>query len=107
MTCEAINKDTFNYLQPKQLRTYQFYILPKIQKEGIEGRQIVLPWGAPTEQISQYVDNFEIYQPKSIIMSRTQYMDFLLNVQAQYSIPPDGLLFTHNITILYNNVPDD
>ena len=53
---EILNKDTFDFLCPKKVRTSWFYILPKIHKPGIPGRPIVLSCGTPTENISFIVD---------------------------------------------------
>ena len=54
---EILNKDTFDFLRPKKVGTSQFYILLKIHKTGIPGRPIVLSCGAPTENISFFVDH--------------------------------------------------
>ena len=45
------DEDTFDFLRPKNARTSQFYIFPKIYKPNILGRTIVLSCGAPLENI--------------------------------------------------------
>ena len=53
---EILDRDTFDFLRPRNVRTSQFYILPEIHKKGIPGRPIVTSCGAPTENISLFVD---------------------------------------------------
>ena len=49
-----LNRDTFEFLLPKDTQTSQFYILPKIHKSGAPDRPIVSSCGAPTKKISKF-----------------------------------------------------
>ena len=53
---KILDKDAFDFLQPKNAKTSQFCILPKLHKKDIPGRPIVSSCGAPTENISLFVD---------------------------------------------------
>ena len=53
-----IDKKIRDFLVPHQPRTARFYLLPKIHKPGNPGRPIVASNGAPTENISRFVDSF-------------------------------------------------
>ena len=46
----VLDKDTFQFLLPKDVRTSRFYILPKLHKPGAPGRPIVSCCGAPTKK---------------------------------------------------------
>ena len=52
-----ISQSTCSYLTTDIDSTQQFYLLPKIHKNGPE-RPIVSDNGGPTERISQFVDHF-------------------------------------------------
>ena len=56
---EMLSRDTFDFLRPKNARTSQFYDLPKIHKKDIPGRPIVSSCGAPTKNISLFVDHHD------------------------------------------------
>ena len=49
----AISKEILNYLPRQKPRTSWFYIVPKIDKDGIPGRPTDSSCGAPTEKIFQ------------------------------------------------------
>ena len=49
---QVIDREVWDFLRPKQVRTARFYILPKIHKTNIPGRPIVSSCGAATENIS-------------------------------------------------------
>ena len=50
-----LDPEAFSYLQPDDPRPGQFYLLPKIHKEGIPGRPIVSAIGHHTEKISEFL----------------------------------------------------
>ena len=52
---QMLHRDSLKFLRPKNARISQFYILLKMQKKDVPGRQIVLSCGAPMENISLFV----------------------------------------------------
>ena len=53
---ELLSKHTRNYLIPHHPRAARFYLLPKIHKPGNPSHPIVSSNGAPTENISAFID---------------------------------------------------
>ena len=53
---KLIKENVADYLTSKSPRTAQFYILPKVHKEGILGRPIISANECLTERISAYID---------------------------------------------------
>ena len=52
----SISSEMFHYLRPQKPQTSQFYILPKIHKNGVPLRPIVSSCRTPTGKISHFVD---------------------------------------------------
>ena len=102
---KIIDRETFNFLRPKNARTSRFYILPKVHKTNIPGRPIVSSCGAPTENISLYVD----YHLSPLVRDLPSYIkdtnDFLTKIQTIGDIPEESLLVTLDVTSLYTNIP--
>ena len=98
-----IFQNTSNYLTTDIDRTQQFYLLPKIHKDidNPPGRPIVSGSGGPTEKISQFVDHFIGPLSESYIRDSTH----MTNVLNKFSMLPDALLCTLDITSLYTNIP--
>ena len=103
----VIDRDAFEFLRPKKIRTSRFYILPKIHKDGIPGRPIVSSCGAPTENISLFVD----YHLSPLVRRIPSYIkdtnDFLLKLQDIRNLPSGSLLVTLDVTSLYTNIPHE
>ena len=102
----VINRDTFEFLRPKKARTARFYIVPKIHKDGIPGRPIVSSCGAPTENISLFV-NYYLSPLVRIPSCIKDTNDFLLKLQDIRNLPTGSLLVTLDVTSLYTNIPHE
>ena len=102
-----IDRHTRDFLSPNQPKTARFYLLPKIHKPGNPGRPIVSSNGAPTENISRYVDHY--IQP--LVAELPSYVrdttDFLNKLQRLPPLPPGSLLVTLDVSSLYTNIPHD
>ena len=60
-----ITDKNYEYLNPKNCKYGQFYLLPKIHKKGIPGRPICSSVNHPTANISKFVDeHITTYVPK-------------------------------------------
>ena len=99
-----IDKETLNYLWPQNPRTSRFYILPNIHKDGIPGRPIILSCGAPTENISQFVDFYLCPLVESIPSYIKDTTDFLCKLKSVGQIPKGSLLLTLDVSALYTNI---
>ncbi|KAK3107779.1 hypothetical protein FSP39_022084 [Pinctada imbricata] len=101
-----IDEDVFEYLCPENPRPGQFYLLPKIHKEGIPGRPIVSAIGHPTEKISQFLD----YHLKDHVEKLPSYLkdttDYIKKTPSQ-NLPTGTLLVTMDVTSLYTNIPHE
>lgn len=53
----SIDTTTKEFLSPLHPRTSRFYLLPKIHKPNNPGRPVISSCGAPTENISVFVDH--------------------------------------------------
>ena len=60
LNSEQIDKNCHEYLSDSNVRTAEFYMLPKIHKNPTNppGRPIVSGNGCPTERISKCIDHF-------------------------------------------------
>ena len=103
----GLDKETMKCLLPEEIRTSRFYILPKIHKPGNPGRPIVSSCGAPTEQISRFVD----YHLAPLVNTLPSYIkdttDFLVKLQNLPPLPPGTLLVTLDVKSLYTNIPHE
>ena len=57
MNRDIINEESKRYLIQTDPKPGQFYILPKVHKQGNPGHPIVSSSSHPTERISQFVDH--------------------------------------------------
>ena len=95
-----INKKIKNYLFPRHPRT-----LPKIYKPGNPGRPIVSSNGAPTENISHFVDCFLQPLATSLPSYIRDTTDFLNRLRRLLPLPPGTLMVTLDVSSLYTNIP--
>ena len=104
---EIINS-CHEYLSDKDIRTAQFYMLPKIHKnrEHPPGRPIVSGNGCPTERISKFVDFFLQPGVKTIQSYIKDTSDFLLMLQSLRNTPRGCILATLDVSSLYTNIPN-
>ena len=102
----VLDRNTFEFLRSKDIRTSRFYILPKLHKPGIPGRPIVSSCGAPTEKISQFID----YHLRPLVTKIPSYIkdtnDFLSKLDG-VCITSESLLVTLDVTSLYTNIPHE
>ena len=80
-------------------------MLPKIHKVGHPARPIVSSSGAPTENISAFVD----YHLHPLVTKLPSYIqdtsDFLRKLQDLPALPDNTLLVTLDVSSLYTNIP--
>ena len=101
-----LDPEAFSYLQPDDPRPGQFYLLPKIHKDGIPGRPIVSAIGHHTEKISEFLDyhlRHHVEKLPSFLKDTTDY----LNKTPSSNLPDGTLLVTMDVTSLYTNIPHD
>ena len=98
---------TFEFLRPRDARTFLFYILPKTHKVGIPGRPIVSLRGSPVEKISLFVDYCLNPLVKKIPSFIKDTNDFLCKLQNVQNVPSNSLLVTLDLSSLYTNIPQD
>ena len=83
----------------------QFYILPKIHKQGNPGRPTVSSNSHPTERISQFVD----YHLKPLVQTTQSFIKdtthFLNKLEQLGQLPQNALLVTLDVSSLYTNIP--
>ena len=94
----------YEALCPIDCRPGQFYLLPKINKEGMPGRPIVSAIRHPTEKISEFIDlnlRPHVEELPSYLKDTTDY----LNKTPSSDLPEDTLLVTMDVTSLYTNIP--
>ena len=102
--------DTF----PSEMRTPQFYILPKTHKEfddslplGYPGRPIVSACNSSTDNISKYID----YVLKPLIQSLPSYVkdttDFFQKLKSTKLAHANSYLVTLDVSSLYTNIPHE
>ena len=100
--------DTF----PSEIRTPQFYILPKTHKEfddnlplGYPGRPIVSACNSSTDNISKYID----YVLKLLMQSLPSYVkdttDFIQKLKSFKLAHANSYLVTLDVSSLYTNIP--
>nr|XP_022316718.1 uncharacterized protein LOC111120285 [Crassostrea virginica] len=101
-----IGDNVYETLNPIDCRPGQFYLLPKIHKEGMPGRPIVSAIGHPTEKISEYIDLHlrpHVEKLPSYLKDTTDY----INKTPSTDLPDHTLLVTMDVTSLYTNIPHD
>ena len=103
-----IHISCYNYLADSNVRTAQFYMLPKIHKtlQNPPGRPIVSGNGCPTERVSQFIDHFLQPCVKNIRSYIKDTTDFLFMLESIGDLPPNCLLVTLDVASLYTNIPN-
>ena len=105
LTEGLISEKNFNYLLVDQPKAGRFYLLPKIHKAGNPGRPIVSANGHPTEKISEFVDLHLQPHVQNLPSYLQDTTDFLRKQDALGPLPPDTLLVSMDVTLLYTNIP--
>ena len=103
-----MDEKTYKTLKTENIRTPNFYILPKIHKELCPGRPILSANGCPTEKISGYIDayiNPLVQQTPSYIKDTTHFLQLIHEIQTP--LPENTLLVTLDVSSLYTNIPHD
>ena len=103
-----ITESVWEYLTTDNLRTSEFYLLPKIHKNIFPppGRPIISGNGSPTERISKFVDFFlKPFCPRlpSYVKDTTHLLNILHDIT---DIPANTLLVTLDVQSLYTNIPN-
>ena len=97
---------TKEFLTSYFLRAARFCLLSKIHKPGHLGRPIVASNGAPTENVSLFVNNF--LKPCSVRIASyiLDMSDFLNELKELPVLPTEKLLLvTLDVDSLYTNIP--
>ena len=92
-------------LTNKDPKTPNFYLLPKIHKNGVPGRPMLSANGCPTEKLSALVDCYlQPHVPKlaSYVRDTKQFIQKIENIQ---NIPPNSFLVSFDVVSLYTNIP--
>ena len=87
-------------------KTTQFYISPKIYKEGNPGRPVVSSINCHTANISKYVD----YHLQPIVKQISSYVkdtnNFINKINAVKIVLKNSYLATMDVRSLYTNIPN-
>ena len=101
---QLINKNIANGLKKPSPRIPQFYVSPKIHKEGNPGCPMVSSINCHTANISKYVD----YHLQPIVKQTSSYVkntnDFVNKINAVKSVPKNSYLVTMDVTSVYTNI---
>ena len=103
-----IDETVHEYLTSCNLRTSEFYLLPKIHKgtSPVPGRPIISGNSSPTERISKFVDFFlkpHCSKLRSFVKDTTHFLQLLQEFDRLHE---DTLLVTMDVTSLYTNIPN-
>ena len=101
-----INDNIPNGLKNPSSRTSQFYISPKIHKEGNPGRAVVSSINCHTANNSKYVDYHLQPIEKQIPSYVKDTNDFIIKINAVKSVPKNSYLVTMDVRSLYTNTPN-
>ena len=98
---QLINNNIANGLKNPSARVPQFYISPKIHKEGNPGHPVVSSINCHTANISKYVD----YHLQLIVKQIPSYVkedtnDFINKINAVKSVPKNSYLVTMDVRSL-------
>ena len=106
---ECLEKKIITVNQCKRLRlppnidTQTTYFLPKIRKNPVKLRPIVLCTNGPTYMASAYVDSFlqpHMHRVRSYVKNSTD----LIHILEKLKVPDDAHLITLDIESLYPNI---
>ena len=103
---QLINENIANGLKNPSPKTPQFYIPPKIHKEGNLGCPVVSSITCHIANISKYVD----YHLQPIVKQIPSYVkdtnDSINKINAVKSVPKNSYLVTMDVRSLYKNMPN-
>ena len=103
---QLINEDIANGSKNPSHRTPQFYISPKIYKEGNPGSPLATSINCHTANISKYVDCHVQPIVKQIPFYVQDTNDFINKINAVKSVPKNSYLVTMDVRSLYTNIPN-
>ena len=98
-----IHKHTKNFLSPCNPKAARFYLLPKIHKPGNPGHPIVASNGAPTENISAFVD-YHLHPLDTTLPSYIQDTSDVISSKASDTTTPTRQC-TFDVASLFTNIP--
>ena len=103
---QLINESIANGLKNPSPRALQFYISPKIHKEGNPGRLVVSSINCHTADISIHV----VYHLQPIVKQIPSYIKdtnyFIYKINAVKFVPKNSNLVTMDVRSLYTNIPN-
>ena len=102
-----LDDTTTKNLQTLEARTPNFYMQPKIHKEGNAGRPVISSVNCHTTKILQYVDHhlpLHIQELGSYVKDTT---DFIKKVTTIDKVQQERFLVTMDIHSLYTNIPNN
>ena len=101
-----IDKNVAEGLKAISPRTPQFYIQPKIHKEGTPGRPVISSVNCHTSKISKFVD----YHLQPIVKEIPSYVkdtsDFLRKLNTIKTVPDNSYLVSLDVKSLYTSIPN-
>lgn len=105
---KMISKVMYQFIKVGNPRPGQFYILSKIHKPGNPGCPIVSSNNIATERISELVDLLSQATTKNTtiiyIQDSTHFLQQLVDIENNTTLPHDLLLCTLDVTSLYTNI---
>ena len=107
-TRKEIDITCHTYLVSGNIRTAQFYMLPKIHNNRSKspGRPIVSGNDCPTERISSFIDFFLQPAVKDIRLYIKDTTHFLQTLNSLGNLPINCILATLDVASLYTNIPN-
>ena len=102
-----IDRHAKEFLMPNHPKTARFNLLPKTHKPGCPGRPIMSSSGAPTENISCFIDFFLKPCVSRICSYIWDTTDSLNRLHGLPRLPPGSLLVTLDVSSLYTTIPRD
>ena len=104
---KLINEKVSERLKRNGPRTPNFYLRPKIHKEGNSDHLVVSSVNCHTANISNYVDYHLEPIVKEIPSNVKGTQDFLKKLEKVKDIPPESFLVTLNVKSLYTNISNN
>ena len=104
---KLINEKVSEGLKRNGPRTLNFYLRPKIHKEGNSDHLVVSSVNCHTANISNYVDYHLQPIVKEIPSNVKDTQDILKKLEKVKDIPPESFLVTLNVKSLYTNISNN
>ena len=106
---KIIDNTTYKFLTTDtRARTPHLYLLPKIHKQDIPGRPIILGCKGPTARLSQFADHPLkplLNHIPAYIPDTTHFLRRIFTLN--HDLPENIILITIDVKSLYTNIPND